>query len=541
MTGEIDKLNEEVKRLSQELKQKNFELSLLYDISNSISYTLNYDEFLRLIMDSINKIIDYDLCTSFIVSEDEKKGKMVMHIVRPVSRAVVEEVKNRVFDEMNGLRGGNVLMEDVLIDIKGEANIKENGALDSAGIKSYFDVPFFSRDKAVGVLNVASTKDVSYSDDEIKLFYTIASQASASIERLQAVLSAEQNKMSAMVEGMAEGVIMFDEKGKLIIFNSAARYMLDYVKDYADANSLINFFREIGFINSLEGICHDQKAIWVKELNLEKPYPHIVHVGSSCLKDDQGKQLGLVLVLRDVTKEREVDRMKDDFVSMVSHELRTPLAAIKGATDNLLEGIAGELNQIGKDSLLISKRNIDRLGRLISDLLDISRIEAGKIQLNKQMVDIKVIALDVVALFKTMTAQKNIKLDVKFADNIPEIEIDSDKIIQVITNLLGNAVKFTPKGGNIDLEVILKDNFIQIDVSDSGIGIPQQDLNRVFDKFYQVTRADAKDRPKGTGLGLPISKGIVEKHGGKIWAESEIGKGSKFIFTLPAYSIKEFA
>ncbi|TBR14946.1 hypothetical protein EPO66_06390 [bacterium] len=390
-------------------------------------------------------------------------------------------------------------------------------------------------------MNVASTRDVSYTDDEIKLFYTIASQASASIERLQAVLSAEKNKMAAMVEGMAEGVIMFDEKGKLIIFNSAAHYMLDYTKGQADADSLINFFREIGFISSFEGICRDQKSLWVKELNLERPYPHIVHVGSSCLKDDQGKHLGLVLVLHDVTKEREVDRMKDDFVSMVSHELRTPLAAIKGATDNLLEGIAGELNQIGKDSLLISKRNIDRLSRLISDLLDISRIEAGKIQLNKQVIDIRSIVLDTAALFKTMTAAKNIELDVKLADNIPELDIDSDKVIQVITNLLGNAVKFTPKGGNINLEVSLKDNFVQIDVLDNGIGIPQQDLNRVFDKFYQVTRSDVKDRPKGTGLGLPISKGIVERHGGKIWAESEMGKGSKFSFTLPAYSIKEFA
>ena len=230
--------------------------------------------------------------------------------------------------------------------------------------------------------------------------------------------------------------------------------------------------------------------------------------------------------------------MKSDFVSLVSHELRTPLVAIKGAADNLLDGLAGELNATQRDCLVLSKRNIDRLNRLISDLLDISRIEAGKVQLNKQPVDAASIVRDVVGLFQASAKEKNITLELLLPEGLPLVTIDADKINQVLTNLVGNALKFTPAQGKITIKAFRVENFLQVEVGDTGIGIPQQDLERVFDKFYQVDRNKSFTSIKGTGLGLPISKGIVERHGGKIWAESERRTGEQ-IHLHPAGLIKQ--
>jgi signal transduction histidine kinase len=275
---------------------------------------------------------------------------------------------------------------------------------------------------------------------------------------------------------------------------------------------------------------------WVKELYLDKPYQRIIRIEVLGIHDAKDRPLGTVMIFRDVTREREINKMKDDFVSLVSHELRTPLAAMKGATDNLLDGLVGSLNSAQDRCLAVIKRNIERLNRMISDLLDISRIEAGKIQLIKQKTDIISLVSEVLALLKDPAKEKNINLLTSYVPDMPVIDADPDKIIQVLINLVGNALKFTPSGGQVTIGVGKVVDYLQISVVDTGSGIPSQDLNKVFDKFYQVTRTDDAAKVKGTGLGLPISKGIVEKHGGKIWAQSELGKGSNFSFTLPLKS-----
>lgn len=531
--NELEELRKENQRILQELKQRNFELAMFYEISNSIGYGLNYDEFLRLLMDSLHKIIDYDICTSLIVFEETGKAKMVMRVAHPLKKEIAEGAKRKVLETLNNFRDISVLESDIELDLKGEPFNEET---QSKEIHSYFDVPLFTQGRVVGLLNVASTKDISYSDEEIKLFYALASQASATIERFQAVLDSEKSKMKLMVEGMSEGLIMFDEKRKLVIFNAAAQLMLDYGDRETEAAVLLDYLKELKLVDSLEEIKKESDLRLSKELYVAKPYSHIVRVEASCIRDELGKPLGIVMVLRDVTKEREIEQMKNDFVSLVSHELRTPLAAMKEAVDNLLDGITGELNPMQKQCMLVSKRNIDRLSRLINDLLDISRIEAGRILIHKRAVDIAHIVKETARFFDNLAKEAGIEFITSLAQNLPVIQADEDRIIQVITNLAGNAVKFTPRGGKVTVAVNSFSDFIQLDVVDTGPGIPSQDLAKVFEKFYQVVDPEHKNMSKGTGLGLTIAKGIVEKHGGRIWVESEFGKGCKFSFTLPLKS-----
>jgi PAS domain S-box-containing protein len=232
---------------------------------------------------------------------------------------------------------------------------------------------------------------------------------------------------------------------------------------------------------------------------------------------------------------RRIDEIKSEFVSVASHELRTPLAAIKSAVQLILKGKTGAINENQAKFLLMAERNIDRLTNLLNDLLDLSRIESGKIWMNFEEIDVKGPIEFTLSSLKTKANEKSIQLKMDFPTELPTVYADREKLEQILTNLIGNAIKFTPDGGDISVSARPfheNRNEVAISVRDSGIGIPEEQLNKVFDKFHQVE--DSLQRSvSGTGLGLAITKGLVEAGHGKIWVESEVGKGSTFTFTLP--------
>ncbi len=223
--------------------------------------------------------------------------------------------------------------------------------------------------------------------------------------------------------------------------------------------------------------------------------------------------------------------IKSQFISTVSHELRTPLAAMKEGIAILLDGVAGRINRKQKKFLDIAKRNVDRLENMINNILDFQKLEAEKIGLHIQNNDIKQVALEV---YETMIlyAEKNgIELSFEIADNLPLVKFDRDRIVQVLLNLLGNAIKFTPKGGKVFLDIKQRNEEFVISVSDTGVGIPKKDLPKIFERFYRVEQQ--REEVQGTGLGLSIVHKIVMRHGGRIEVQSEVGQGATFTIFLP--------
>src|SRR5499426_2128665 len=230
---------------------------------------------------------------------------------------------------------------------------------------------------------------------------------------------------------------------------------------------------------------------------------------------------------------KELDQLKSDFVSNVSHELRTPLTAIKGAVDLLLREVPGPLNENQTHHLSRVRSNTQHLARLINDLLDLSQIEEGKIELDAGRVSLGGLLHEVMETVKPMAAEKPVLLEVDVPEPSVLVWADRDKITQVLMNLIGNAIKFTPSGGRIAVSTANdRRGWVRVSIRDAGPGIPVSEQEKVFEKFYQVTQ-DGSPKPKGTGLGLAISKSLVELHGGRIWVESEEGRGSTFSFTLP--------
>jgi signal transduction histidine kinase len=224
----------------------------------------------------------------------------------------------------------------------------------------------------------------------------------------------------------------------------------------------------------------------------------------------------------------EMDKRKSAFVANVSHEFKNPLAVIKESLALVIDGLVGKITPKQKEMLEGGKRNVERLIRLVTDLLDISKIEAGKVELKREKVDIRALIEEISKTYENEISNKGLILKEDIPEDIGDIWADRDKLTEVIINLLNNAIKYTDKG-SIDIKVTGTMKEIRFEIDDTGHGIAKENLKKVFDKFERITA----EKQEGTGLGLPITKDIVELHKGKIWVESEPGKGSKFIFTLP--------
>ena len=270
--------------------------------------------------------------------------------------------------------------------------------------------------------------------------------------------------------------------------------------------------------------------------------------------DAKGQVIGLIGITRDITRRMRLDRqrgeeatlkkklqtleelnkLKSEFISLVSHELRTPLAIVKEGVSLVFEGIAGEITQKQKGILTKAKSNIERLDRIIADLLEISRIERGRLKLHYSLVDFKSLIRDSSEFFRRQAQEKGITLEYRLPKQEINMFIDAERINQVISNLITNAIKFTEEGGRILVEVQILEDKVRVGVIDTGVGIAKEDMPRLFHKFVQVSKVATAEK-KGLGLGLSIAKELVERSGGEIWAESRLGVDSKFYFTLPRY------
>jgi signal transduction histidine kinase len=255
--------------------------------------------------------------------------------------------------------------------------------------------------------------------------------------------------------------------------------------------------------------------------------------------DDREQFAGTVIVLRDITSEQELAQAKSDFVSIVSHELRTPMTSIKGYTDLMLKGAVGSLNDQQVRFLSTVKSNIDRMANLVQDLLDISRIEAGRIKIERKPLDMSQVVREVSETVAEAVREAGLVLEVKVDPGLPTVQADRGLVIQVLLNLVSNAYRYTPAGGRITVSVFGSDDAIQVDVTDTGIGIPEDEQVTVFERFYRADHPVVRERT-GTGLGLPIAKSLVEMHRGKLWVQSQVDQGSTFSFTLPLTEASEY-
>jgi len=347
----------------------------------------------------------------------------------------------------------------------------------------------------------------------------------------------EQSRTKTIIASMADGVIVADPEDVVILYNPAAAYLLGWDDRSALGRPFAETIRDKGFlplVEKLNEIREHPQRIVSTELSIEQPRPMTLKANLSSVIDAQGERLGTVTVLRDVTEFKELDKAKNDFISMVSHELRSPLTSIRGFLLTILRGLYGEVNERQKEPLMIIEQQSNRLLNLINDLLEITRSEMKLSEQRMEPTQLAEVLLSCVAGARGQADEKNIRLITNIPADLPLIDADKENMEKVFNNLLSNAIKYTPAGGTVKVSACDFGTHLQISVADTGIGIAPEALPHIFERFYRVK--DEKTREiLGTGLGLTIVKNIVDAHMGTIHVESEVGKGSTFTVLLPKH------
>lgn len=346
----------------------------------------------------------------------------------------------------------------------------------------------------------------------------------------------EKKQTEAVIRSIAEGLVVVDAQGKVVMINPAAEKLLGVSRQDKVGKSLTEDMKDEQLVSLSQG-SPDKEEREIELTSRQDATKKVLRASTAVIENENGQTIGMVSVLSDITKQKELDNLKSAFVANVSHELRTPLVAIDKSLTLILEKEAGELSPTQEQFLSIAQRNLKRLSVLINDLLDLSKLEAGKMEVRRKRMAINNVIQEVIDSLNNWARSKNITLEKRIEDMLPDVEIDPDRLAQVLTNLVGNAVKFTPNDGKITLEAKLSEGDgkkeLEVSVKDTGIGIAPEDLPKIFSKFYQCGGERMISDVNGTGIGLSIAKEIVELHGGRIWVESEKGQGARFIFTIP--------
>ncbi|WP_419960467.1 cell wall metabolism sensor histidine kinase WalK [Psychrobacillus sp. BM2] len=372
-----------------------------------------------------------------------------------------------------------------------------------------------------------------YGSDEIGQLAITFNHLTNRLQEAQSTTEAERRKLASVLTNMTDGVIATDRKGRVILINDPALRMLRIPREMVLNRPIISVLG-IDPEHSFEDLIHLKEAINLDLSSNERPF--ILRANFSVIQKETGFVNGLIAVLHDNTEQEKVDMERREFVANVSHELRTPLTTMSSYLEALADG-AWKDEEIAPSFLQVTQTETHRMIRLVNDLLQLSKMDSRDYDLNREIVNFNQFFNRIIDRFE-LSKSENVTFVRRLSDNAYYVDIDTDKLTQVMDNIISNAIKYSPDGGNIRFGVVAADSILKVMISDDGMGIPSENVDRIFDRFYRVDRARARSMG-GTGLGLAIAREMIEAHGGRIWAESEEGHGTTIFFTLDILTDEE--
>jgi signal transduction histidine kinase len=575
------RLLEETMTNAQTLEQRARKLWMINRISADLTSYLDPSEIFNATARHLIELMDVDHCSVSIFNPGAPEGVIVAEYPEIGTAGLRLPRKGNPAIEQVLTTKKPLVVSDVLPDPE-MAPVRE--ALAQVGIRATFILPLIARDEVMGIIRLDSLREShEFDSEDQKLCSTIAAQAataasnarllydlqqqSRALSRKSQELAEESSKLDAVLTNMADGLVVTDLAGRIMVSNPAFETIAGLPPGRSLRGSLLNqVFSQTALRQVITEATDDPDEIAIADLEL--PDGRVLRATASALHMKQeadpllaGQMTGVVTVLRDVTHEVEVDRIKTEFISAVSHELRTPLTSILGFANliqrefrrriaSLASGDAKTRRAADRilENLAIIEAESQRLTQLINDLLDIAKMEAGRIEWHMGDVNITDVIQSSINATAILAQEKDLALKISLPEKLPLVWSDQDRVIQVMTNLLSNAIKFTDEGEitvsswvwsgeQASLPSLHAPKDIQapalvVSVADTGVGIAPEDIPLVFERFRQVGDT-LTEKPKGTGLGLSICKEIIEHQGGVIWTESELGVGSTFCFTLP--------
>lgn len=518
-------------------RARSAELTALTSIAAQVNCTQDLDEILRGALETTLDVVGVDAGEIFLINDET--GELILHAQRGLSNAFVAEEGTVGPGEC--LCGLSTQSRELVVAVDLETHPARNRlACLREGFRSLLCLPLLARGEVLGLLNVQSRNARQFTPSDEELLTAIGNQIGIAIANAQLIEDAEQRRatLDSVMNSLVDGLILVDRRGRIVYANPCAEEMLSVSRRGLEGQSIEQVEEtNAGRVTDWEKVSSLLKStvaglrnVPALEIVLTAPGSRTLQARSFPIYEGGGATLGVGLLLRDITREKELDEMKSQLLSTVSHELRTPLASIKGFATTLLREDVQWDDESRREFLSIIDEESDRLSELISNLLDMSRIEAGTLRVEPEPTDLRPIVTETVAEFQVMT--RNHQLEASMPASLPLVFADPRRLRQVVRNLVDNAVKYSPDGGLITTSVQVVEENLQIVVADHGLGIETSDLDRIFDRFYQVDSASTR-KVGGSGLGLSICKAIIDAHNGQIWAESEPGIGSTFYVILP--------
>ncbi|MDR4950213.1 cell wall metabolism sensor histidine kinase WalK [Neobacillus cucumis] len=372
-----------------------------------------------------------------------------------------------------------------------------------------------------------SRKVKVYGQDEIGTLAMTFNHLTKKLQEAQAMTEGERRKLSSVLSYMTDGVIATDRKGRVILINDPAAEMLNVSRETVLSQPIVELL-DLDDTNTFEDLLEENDSLILDYSTKKERY--ILRANFSIIQKETGFVNGLIAVLHDITDQEKIDAERREFVANVSHELRTPLTTMRSYLEALADG-AWQDPEIAPNFLEVTRTETERMIRLVNDLLQLSKMDSTDYKLTKEWVNFVDFYNNIIDRFE-MSKEQNVTFKRKLPKQAIFVEVDEDKMTQVLYNIISNALKYSPEGGQVTFSLKEKEDKIIVSVSDQGVGIPKENIGKIFDRFYRVDKARTR-KLGGTGLGLAIAQEMVKAHGGTIWATSEEGKGTKISFSLP--------
>jgi PAS domain S-box-containing protein len=556
---ELRRFNEEldlrVAERTRALNEESNRVKILLRITSELSESLDQGQVLNKALHLVNEVVNATQGVILLVNPET--NQFTFQAAFGLDRTIPPQGVPTGMSTQEGLAGWMIDNRSAVIVDDTEKDPRWVIRPSSQEHRSVLGVPLISEEEVIGVMMLFHLEPGAFTMQQLDLVEAAAIQVANAInnaslfklikeqaEKLGQLLYAEQietAKSQAILESIADGVLVADSQSKIILTNHPASAILDIPRKQLigkSVNELLGLYGHSGdsWINTIEDWARNADRIeeWTylaDQLTIEEKVVS-VHL-SPVLANNQF--FGTVSIFRDITKEVEVDKLKSEFVSTVSHELRTPMTSIKGYADLMLMGAAGGMSSPQERYLKVIKNNADRLHMLVNDLLNISRIETGKTTLDLRPLDIPQVIDQVVEGHLNGRIQhesKKLKVSTDIESSLPLVNADHARVTQILTNLIDNAFNYTPEDGLISLSVKSNGEYVFVSVQDSGIGISEENQQKIFERFFRAEDEKVQAVP-GTGLGLAIVRSLIEMHGGQLKVDSKLGEGSTFTFNLP--------
>jgi|GEM_PF-728522 len=516
------RLQEQVREERDELKKTVTVLEIIKSIALKMNYNFSFSDLILLVMKHLSRVVPYD----YAMFVDTRQKVIFTHsdvTLNKQQKVRIARIAARTLKDQYGV--GDKINEYKFISDKSAAHHET-----LPEIKSTLTLELKSGEEQTGIIIALGTTGDQFAGVEQSFLEQLSKDVTRIFNQFWNLLTEQKHRIQLLVDNLSDGVVLLDLFEKEIVFNPAAASIFE---QHSSAFTIDSFLETLGIdMTEIREVCFQNDDIIQKMVDLPvENETKVLDVQVKGFKYPGYLEEGVVFSIRDITAKSEAEKMKANLIANVSHELKTPIAVIKEYLSLLDEGIGGTLNEQQLEFVEISNSHLDRLNRLIHNFLNMSKLDSGKLFIKPSMYDMNTLIDEAIKPLSYRLEKNKITLSKEYDQTLPETQLDKDMILQIMMNLLDNAIKYSPEQGTITVGTRHENEEIKVWVKDQGKGVSKANSSKIFERFFQDMWDETK--PPGTGLGLAITRQLVEEHGGKIWVESPENQGARFYFTVP--------